>query len=296
MFAFLLYLLLAGGIAALLRRMERIPATIAIALVLLPLFVTGRALLTGRIYAPLDIAYATEPLASVGDRAGVTHAIDPTTSDVYAEFVPWHAAVRYAISHREWPLWNRFELSGGPLAGAAQSAPFHPIHLLALLLPLGAALTFIASMLFFVAVTSAFLFMRDLVRFDHAALFGATAWMFSRHLVTFAGTAHGLGLASMPLVLFAARRVVRAPNVRTAALLAGALTLLVFSGHPETMLHVVALAVVYFAFELWRVRGARWRRAMIAGAAAGGGALLISAIALVPLIDALQQSEELRSR
>src|SRR5205085_7251530 len=119
---------------------------------------------------------------------------------------------------------------------------------------------------------------------------------FSRHLVTFAGTAHGLGLASMPLVLFAARRVVRAPNVRTAALLAGALTLLVFSGHPETMLHVVALSVVYFAFELWRVSGARWRRAMIAGAAAGGGALLISAIALVPLIDALQQSEELRSR
>src|SRR2546423_15451889 len=118
MFAFLLYLLLAGGIAALLRRMERIPATIAIALVLLPLFVTGRALLTGRIYSPLDIAYATEPLASVGIRSGVTHTIDPSTSDVFSQFVPWHAAVRYSIAHGSWPLWDPFELCGGPLARA----------------------------------------------------------------------------------------------------------------------------------------------------------------------------------
>src|SRR5438067_437999 len=156
--------------------------------------------------------------------------------------------------------------------------------IIALLLPLGSALTFIATMLFFVAITSGFLFMRDLVRFDHAALFGATAWMFSRHLVTFAGTAHGLGLASMPLVLFAARRVVRAPNVRSAALLTGALVLLVVSGHPETMLHVVALASAYFLFELASHR-VQWRRAVIAGLAAGGAALLITAITLVPLID-----------
>jgi len=296
MFAVLLYLLIAGGIVALVFRIERVPVAIAIALVLLPLFVTGRALLKGEIYAPLDIAYAAEPLASVGHQAGVTHAIDPTTSDVYAEFVPWHAAVRNAIAHGEWPLWNRFELCGGPLAAAVQSAPYHPIHLIALLLSLGSALTFIATMLFFVAILSAYLFMRDLVRFEHAALFGATAWMFSRHLVTFAGTAHGLGLASMPLVLFAARRVVRAPNARSSALLTFALTLLVFSGHPETMLHVVALSVAYFAFELWRIRAARWRRAVIAGAAAGGSALLITAIALVPLIDALPQTEEMRFR
>ncbi len=296
MSAALLYLLIAGGVAALLVRIERVPRAIAIALVLLPLFVTGRALLKGEIYSPIDIAFAAEPLASIADQAGVTHATDPTTSDVYAEFVPWHSAVRHAIADGQWPLWNRFELGGGPLAAAVQSAPYHPIHLLALLLPLGAALTFIATMLFFVAVTTAFLFMRDLVRFDHAALFGATAWMFSRHLVTFAGTAHGLGLASMPLVLFAARRVVRAPNVRGAALLTLALTLLVFSGHPETMLHVVALAVAYFGFEMWRIRATRWRRAVIAGTAAGIAALLITSIALVPFLDALPQTEEMRFR
>ena len=296
MLAAILYLSVAGGIVLLLRRIERVPPAIAVALVLLPLFVTGRALLTGRIYAPLDIAYANEPLASISDRSGVTHTADPTASDIPTEFVPWHAAVRYSIAHGQWPLWNPFELCGGPLAGALQSAPYHPVHLLALLLPLGSALTFIATMLFFIAATSAFLFVRDFVRFDYAALFGATAWMFSRHLVAFAGTAHGLGLAAMPLVLFAARRVVRAPNVRTAALLCGSLILLVFSGHPETMLHVVALGAVYFAFELWRMRGARWRRAVVAGIAAGVGALLLSAIALVPFFDALPQTEELRSR
>jgi len=296
MFAAFLYLLAAGGIVLLLRRMERVPSTIAVALVLLPLFVTGRALLTGGVYAPLDIAFANEPLTSVADRAGVTHAIDPSSSDVYAQFIPWHAATRYAIAHGQWPLWNPFENAGGPLAGAAQSAPYHPIHILALLLPLGSALTFIATMLFFVALSSAFLFMRDLVRYDHAALFGATAWMFSRHLVSFGGTAHGLALASMPLVLFAARRVVRAPNVRTASLLTGALVLLVLAGHPETTLHVVALSIVYFAFELWRVRFAHWQRAAMAGMAAGAGALLLTAIATVPLLDAIPQTEQFHFR
>jgi hypothetical protein len=296
MFAALLYLLAAGGIVVLLRRIERVPATIATALVLLPLFVTGRALLTGRVYAPLDIAYANEPLTSVADRAGVTHASNPSSTDVYTQFIPWHAATRYAIAHGQWPLWNPFENAGGPLAGASQSAPYHPIHILALLLPLGSALTFVASMLFFIAAVSAFLFMRDLVRYDHAALFGAAAWMFSRHLVAFAGTAHGLALASMPLVLFAARRVVRSPNVRTASLLTGALVLLVLAGHPETTLHVVALSIVYFAFELSRVRFAYWQRAAIAGVAAGGAALLLTAIAIVPLLDAIPQTEQFRFR
>jgi Bacterial membrane protein YfhO len=295
MLAIFLYVLAAGGVAAFLRRIEKIPAAIAVSLVLLPLFVTGRALLTDRIYAPLNLAYASEPFASIADRTGVSNAIDPTASDVFAQFVPWDAAVRYSVAHGQWPLWNPFEFCGGPLAGAVQSAPYHPIHLLALILPLGSALTFIATMLFFIAVTSGFLFMRDLVRFDHAALFGATAWMFSRHLVAFAGTAHGLALASMPLVLFAARRVVRSPNIRTAGLLCGALVLLVVSGHPETMLHVVALSSAYFLFELWSYR-AHWRRAVIAGLAAGGAALLITAITLVPLIDAIPQTEEFRYR
>jgi hypothetical protein len=295
MFAILLYVLAAGGVVACLRRIERIPAAIAVSLVLLPLFVTGRALLTGRIYAPLNLAYASEPFASIADRSGVSNAIDPTASDVFAQFVPWHAAVRYAVAHGQWPLWNPFEFCGGPLAGAVQSALYHPIHLLALMLPLGSALTFIATMLFFIAVTTGFLFMRDLVRFDHAALFGATAWMFSRHVVTFAGTAHGLALASMPLVLFAARRVVRSPNIRTAGLLCGALVLMVVSGHPETMLHVVALSSAYFLFELYSHR-AHWRRAVIAGLAAGGVALLITSITLAPLIDAIPQTEEFRYR
>jgi hypothetical protein len=296
MFAAGLYLLVAGGIAVLVRRTERIPGAVAIAFVILPLFITGKALFTGEVYAPLDLSYAHEPLASVADRAGVANAGDPTPSDVVAQFIPWHAAVRYAISHGELPLWNPFELCGGPLAGAVQSAPWHPIHLLGLLLPLGPALTFIATMLFFVALVSAFLFTRDLVRFDHAALFGATAWMFSRHLVAFAGTAHGLALASMPLVLFAARRVVRAPSLRTGALLCGSLLLLVFAGHPETMLHVVALSIAWFAFELWRARGANLRRACVTGFAAGIAALFIGAISLLPLIDAIPQTEEFRYR
>src|SRR5438876_6962523 len=102
MFAIFLYLFVAGGVAACLRRIERIPAAIAVSLVLLPLFVTGRALLTERIYAPLNLAYASEPFASIADRSGASNAIDPTSYDVFAQFVPWHAAVRFLVSHGQW--------------------------------------------------------------------------------------------------------------------------------------------------------------------------------------------------
>ena len=84
--------------------------------------------------------------------------------------------------------------------------------------------------------------------------------------------------------------------MRTTALLSGALTLLVLAGHPETLLHGVALGTLYFAFELWRVRFARWRRATIAGLAAGVITLLLTAISIVPLIDAIPQTEEFQYR
>src|SRR5258708_15619279 len=181
-------------------------------LIVVPLVFTGPALLTGRVYAPIDLAYTSEPLASVALAAGVTHTANDALSDVYPQFVPWNAALRWAAAHHEWPLWNPFELGGGVLAGAAQSAPYHPLTLLVLLLSQAQALTFAATMMFFVAALTIFLLARELELAGIAAIFAAAAWAFSTHVVTFAHTAHGNAVAMMPLVLLAARR--GAPDTR----------------------------------------------------------------------------------
>src|ERR1043166_4331692 len=112
MAAALAYALVAGAIGFALRRYSRASWAAIAVLLLLPLFPAGQALVTGGVYGSIDLAYTSEPLASVAERAGVTHVTNPVNSDVYTEFIPWHAAVRDAIRHRQWPLWALFSFCG----------------------------------------------------------------------------------------------------------------------------------------------------------------------------------------
>ncbi|HET7435091.1 MAG TPA: YfhO family protein, partial [Thermoanaerobaculia bacterium] len=254
---------------------------------------TGRAVFTGGVYGPIDLAYIAEPFASIADKVGVTRVVNPGVSDVFAQFLPWNAALRHAISDGDWPLWNPYELSGGPLAGAAQSAPYHPLTLLALLLPMADGVTFSATLLFFIAALSMFLLTYAIVRRELPSLFAAAAFMLSTHMVWFAGTAHALAISVAPLVLLGARNVARSPGPRSASLLGGALLLLVLAGHPESALHIVALAVAYFLFELFGVRReVSLRRVLVSGAGAGIAALLLSAMFLLPMLTAIPQTRE----
>lgn len=292
--AALLYLIAATATLLAARRIAAISRGASAALLLLPLLLTGRALLTGGVYAPVDLAYMTPPLAPLAAKAGVTHVENPGLSDVFAQFLPWRSAVRYALAHREWPLWNPFELCGSPLAAAVQSAPYHPVSVLGYLLPLARAVTFEASMLALLAALSMFLFLRELVESEVAALFGAAAWMLSTHLVLFAGTAHGSATSALPLVLLGARRVARAPGRGSTALLTLALVLVILSGHPESVLHIVSLGIAYFAFELVDAKSG-WA-AIRGGWIAGIAALLLTAFFLLPLFEALPQTGEYRYR
>jgi hypothetical protein len=288
----ILYLVVAIVLLALARRLLPVSLRAAAALVALPLVFTGSALLTGRIYAPIDLAYANEPLASMAGAAGVTHIANAAASDVYAQFVPWNAALRWAVAHHEWPLWNPFELGGGVLAAAAQSAPYHPFTLIALLLPQGQALTFAATMLFFFAALTMFLFARDLGISEAAAIFGAAAWAFSMHTVAFMHTAHGNSVAMLPLVLLAGRRVAREASLRAAMLLIGALMLLLLCGHPESVVHVVFLGSVFSLFEMWFAGHQAPIKAVAVASASGALALLLTAFFLLPMLDAIPQTRE----
>ena len=96
----LLYAVTAAAAIAGLRFVTPLSRRAMLVLALLPLCLTGPALLTGRIYAPIDIAYTNEPLASLAEDAGITRVLNPAASDVYAQFLPWHAAMREYFSAR----------------------------------------------------------------------------------------------------------------------------------------------------------------------------------------------------
>jgi hypothetical protein len=251
----------------------------AIVLLLLPLVFTGRAILRGMVYAPIEMPYITQPLA---DHRGELHVPPPHNGalvDIAFQMIPWREAVRRSYADHQWPLLNRFILCGDVLAGSMQAAPFSPFTLIACLLPAAMSFSFTGAIAFFIAGLGAFLLARELGAGEMASVFAAVGWMFSAQLALTILWPLGFAWAFLPLVLAAAHR----GDVGT---LTVALTLQILAGHPETTLHIVAIA---FAFSMWRRRpGQRIIAAILA--------LLITAIATFPFIDALHHSGEYKVR
>ena len=294
--ALVLYAATAAGLLWLAHRyVMPISRGAAAVIFLLPFCFVGKALLTGGVYAPIDLPYLTEPLREMRGPLGVPLPQNGILSDLYSQMIPWRAAVKFALAHHEWPLWNPFMLSGSLLAASAQPAVYSPFTLLACLLPIGGSLTFTVAMNFFIAALGAFLFARDIGCRPSAAMIASAGFMFSTPLSFFILWAIGGSWAFLPIVLLGARRCVRQPGIASTTLLTISLTLLLLAGHPETALHAVFAGGAYGLFELIRVRR-DVLRGIVSAVAAGIIALLLSAIYLLPILDAAPQSGDYQFR
>jgi hypothetical protein len=274
-------------------RLARIRWPIALILTLLPLAFTGRALLTGRVYAPIDLPYGAEPLSWMKDQAGVGELHNGLLSDVYSHNIPWKYAVRDAYRHGELPLWNPHIFAGDVLAAAAQPAAYDPLLLASLLLPLPNSLTFLASMSLFIAGLGMYLLLRSLLPSALCplpSLTAAAAFMFSTFVAFWLEWPLGATTVWLPLLIFAVRRVIREQTLRAAAFLTFIFVMMLLAGHPETALHLVALGASWAVAELWAVR--RFVKPALLAIGAGVVALLVCAVYLFPVMDALPQTFE----
>ena len=282
--ALLLYLAVTASIASLWsRRVQRISVAAAIALIAMPLVFTGKAMLTNRVYAPIDLPFTAEPLRDYAKDFGVERPHEIAISDLHCQIIPWQKAVRHALSEGEWPLWNPFILNGDILAAAGQPAVYDPIQLTGMLLPLPDALTFGASMTFFIAAFFTFAFARATGVKEIAALVAAAAFTFCGMMAFFVGWPLARSWAYLPLVLFAVRE-------RRYALLTLAFVLLIFAGHPESVLHVVAVGAVYGVATKPNLRAIGF------AVASGLVALGLAAIYLLPFAEAAPQTLEYKIR
>src|SRR5258706_6677642 len=248
-------------------------------------------MLTGGIYAPIDNTYQAPPLSRHAREMGTAVTQNPILGDVVYQEIPWRNAVREAVKNGRLPLWNRFILAGEPLLAVQQPVVFHPATWISFLLPLAQSWTFDMALRLFLAALCAYLFLRDVGCSELAALFGAFAWAFSDYLVFFLGYPLTPAAAPFPLLLLGLRRLTTEPGRRSVALTVIALLLIGTSGHPETLLHTVAGAGVYFLFELARARESRWR-AVVLSLLAGALALGLLAVLLLPLLEALPHTAE----
>ncbi len=266
---------------------------VALVLALLPLLFTGRALSTGRLFAPIDILFSGEPFRPLKAAHGIpAHARTPLLSDVSSSMIPWHQAVRESIADGRLPLWNRFVLAGEPLLAVQQHAALHPSTWFSLLLPAAQAWTFLMTLRLFLALLAAYLFFREIGCGETSSLLGAAGWGFSDTLVFWLGYPVTVSLGPFPLLLLGLHRLARDADRRAFALTVTALVLIVTAGHPETLLFAVAGGGVYFLFRLGAAPRERRVRAVLVSLLAGVAALGLTAVQLLPLVEALPQTWE----
>jgi len=298
--AALLYLATSLGLIFLWRRyLQPLGRGAALVLILMPLLFTGRALLTGRVYAPIDLPFNAPPLSDYARDYGAT-LYNPTLSDNYAQFIPWQHVFRERVRNGEWPpLWNPYFLGGSILSTNVQSQPYDPIHLLGLLLPHTQALTYDATITFFLALLFTFAFARVLGLGEIASLTAAAGYAFCAMLVHFLGVPLGRTWALLGLVLFAVRWVVRERSLRAAVLLTIAFVLTIVAGHPESLMQVVTTGAVFGVYEVMaairRTRAIPYRTIGLA-VASGAIALLLTAISLLPFYEVVPHTLEYKIR
>jgi len=256
-------------------------------------------LATSLVQVPVDMLYQWRPWFGTLDKPLAPQ--NPLLADVPLQMLPFRTLVRERWLAGEVPLWANELGTGQPLLGNAQSAPFAPLHLMALPVPPIRALTVAAAWQVLLGLLLAHALALALMRPGDdlsgsarqiGAAVSAVAFALSAYAIVW--LYHPLSMVAMfvPGVVLGIVELARGGRRAFAGLVACALGLAV-SGHPETVAHtaVVAAGLGLVLF----VRGpavGRWR---FAGRAAVAAVLTfaLAAPALLPVLETLSESERM---
>src|SRR5947199_3584265 len=243
-------------------------------------------LLAGELQAATDLAYVRLPFREVIDETGKPHNF--FQADTLLEQLPFHALVRRRLLAGEAPLWSHELGTGQPLLGNGQSAPFAPLHLLALPLSPLRGLTVAGAWQILVGLLTVHALLLWLGAGPWGAGVGALGAGLSTYAVVWIYDTPGMAAAFVPGLLLGIL-LLRAGEPRGWTGLVACALGLALSGHPETMAHAALAAGLVVVVLLLARRPGRWRfLGRLAAAAAVSAAL--AAPALLPLVAALPES------
>ncbi len=245
-------------------------------------FLNG-AVFTSKLPVPVDEVARGYPYRGV---FGDIVARNPLTNDSVKLFLPWMQVAREELLHGRAPLWNRYAFSGYPLLANGESAPFSPLFLATLFVPLPKQIVAMAGLKIFLALLFGYLFLKRERLSDAAAVFGASAYAFSVFQTVFLYYSTTAVTALLPAALFALFHAMDAAAKRGVVLSAIVVGSLMASGHPESVFHIAIAAAALFAIDFSlaadrRAWIARFRFPLV-GAAAG---LLLSLPAWLPVAE-----------
>ena len=193
---------------------------------------------------PLDEVMRGYPYRGV---VGAVTPRNPLTNDTVKQILPWMDVAREELRHGRLPLWNRYQFSGYPLLGNGQSAPFAPLFLATLFVPLPQQLVAMAGLKIFTALLFGWLFLRNEGVSSAAALFGSIVFAFSVFQTVYLYYPMTTVSSLLPAAAFALRGCMRSHERKWVLLLAIVTAAVAAGGHPESAVHVgIACAILLF--------------------------------------------------
>jgi hypothetical protein len=238
----------------------------------------GAVLFGGRVMLPLGLLTKLPPFAGLAEGSPPGN---PLQSDLVLQIAPWLVRVREAYAAGEWPLWNALAGAGEPLLANPQSQAFQPLAWLALPFPVAAGFGILAALRVLLPLAFTYLLLRRQGISDLPALAGSLAYGLAAFLQLNLGWPLAGSATFLPVLLYGLVLADQRGARRDGLLLALATAAVLLVGHPETALHVAALAGAFaLARLLSRPAGRRLALARTYGAAVAIGAAFAAPVAL----------------
>ena len=248
-------------------------------------------LATPAIQAHTDIAYAWAPWRET--LPAQPDLSNPLMEDIPTQMIPFRELVRRRLLDLEVPLWAHEMGTGQPLLGNAQSAPFAPLHLMALPLPTLRALTVAVAWQIVLALLLTHALARALGAGERGAVLAAVAFAFSSFEIAWAYHPIGMVVTWTPGVLLGLFLLRRGGRGGFAGLVACALGM-ALSGHPESVAHMVVASGAVAAVLLLSRPEPEWpsRKAFLGRLAlAAALTFCLAAPYLLPVVETVTESE-----
>jgi len=281
----------AGLLVVVVRRwLDPLPWRVASLLMVLTLVFLGRVVVTAQSPLPLDAAAKGYPIRGVTGDVPVANA---NTSETARQILPWLAAVKNAYRAGRAPLWDRHSLSGHPLLGYGQAAPFSPFFVSTIYVPLPRQMLAMAGLKLYVGLLFGCLLLRREGLGWSVSVLGSMIVALSLFQIVFLYYPLSSVTALFPALLYSVSRLLDQPSSVSTILLALVTAGLLVSGHPESVLHAAMVAFGWMVLEAIAPRRQHhrdWRMLIKRAALAVSTGVLLSSPAWLPMLEHIPES------
>jgi hypothetical protein len=205
--------------------------------------------------------------------------------DSLGQYFPWRDFAARALHSGHIPLWNPFQFCGTPFLANSQSAVFYPLNLIFWLLDTRRAFGLSGFLHLCLAGWFAYLYLRAIRLGRFGAVIGAAAFALNGYFLTWIFLPTVINSAIwLPLALLFTEKFFRRGSPGFAIAAGVAVGLSALAGHPQIFLLCALFFGIYFIARGLFLR--KWLR--LAGILlAGGTALLVAGVQLLPLLELL---------